>query len=141
MEPRSYTLKDFVGIVALIIIFVLIPAGVYLTSKQTSFFSKADESIIPKNIKVENITSESFTVSWETSGKPTLGFVSFGLIPDLGNSSFDDKDTDVRTSRTIHLVTLKNLVPDTKYYFKIGSDGAIFDDNGKPFEQITAPNH
>lgn len=139
MQQR-YTFKDFLGILALIIVFALIPAGVFLVSQKTAFFSKADVSISPQKIKITDVTEQSFTVSWETPGKPTLGFVSFGTTPSLGNSYFDDKDTDVRMKRSEHQVTLKNLNPATKYYFKIGSDGAIFDDGGKPFEQTTAPS-
>ncbi|MBI2595387.1 fibronectin type III domain-containing protein [Candidatus Daviesbacteria bacterium] len=139
MDHQGYTLKDIVGILFLIIIFALIPLGVYLISKQTVFFSKADVNITPAKVKVTNISENSLTITWLTEGKPASGFVSFGNTPELGNSLFDDRDRDARVSRFTHHVTLKNLDPQTKYYFKIGSSGALFDNNGLPFEAATAP--
>ncbi len=139
MNQQGYTLKDAFGVVVLLIIFVLIPLGVYLTSRQTAFFSKADANIFPSQVKISNISEDSLTISWVTLGKAAIGFVSFGNTSNLGNSLFDDRDTDVRTARFTHYVTLKNLNPQTKYYFKIGSAGVLFDNNGMVYEAVTAP--
>lgn len=136
-----YTFKDFIGAVILIIIFALIPLGVYLLTRQTVFFSKADTSY-PSKVKISNILEDSFTVSWLTKTK-TYGFITYSVDSNVRQDTkltvFDDRDTDVRTARLTHYVTIRNLNPQTKYYFKIGSGGSLFDKNGVPYEVSTAP--
>ncbi|MBI4999485.1 fibronectin type III domain-containing protein [Candidatus Gottesmanbacteria bacterium] len=86
----------------------------------------------PENVKVTNITDQSLTLSW-TTAKPTLGFVRFS-----GKKVFDDH---LRVS-TVHHVTLKNLKPQTSYYYRLGGGFRLFkfDKEGKSLPNIkTAP--
>lgn len=112
--------------------------SVYLVLQQTNFFSKADISNAPLQVKISNISDNSFTVSWITySVLP--GFITFGKDQNLTSTALDDRDNGGSNSRITHHVTLKDLEPSTVYYFKIGSGAEIYDDQGKFFMQTTAP--
>lgn len=124
----------------IIITFLLISGlliSIYLVSQQTSLFSKADVSTAPQEIKVSNISDNSFTISWLT-GKPTTGFIKYGSEA-LEETVQDDRDSGSQQLRTTHHVTLKNLEPGKTYYYKIFSGPEVFDNQGKPFTQVTAP--
>lgn len=123
MDPR-YSLKEILALLVLTIIFVGIPLGVYLVSKQTNILSRATISADPKNIKIASITRNSFSVSWITD-KLSIGFIKYGsLNPD--ETIFDDRDLEKRTQKLSHHVTLKNLEPEKTYYFKIGDTDQLF---------------
>lgn len=119
-----------------IIIFILLIGGLlvglYLVSQQTNLFPKAAPLIAPKEVKISNISDNSFTVSWITPDKQTIGFISSG-------STSDDRDAGGPKPRITHHITLKNLTPATVYSFKISSAGQVFDDQGKPYSVTTAP--
>lgn len=125
-------------ILFLIILIAGLILGIYLVSQTTSLFSRADISTVPQEIKVTNISDNSFTVSWITE-KPATGFLQYGGSEQLGDSIPDDRDTGVQQSHTTHHVTIKNLDPGTVYYYKITSGTENFDDRGKSFTQTTAP--
>lgn len=110
--------------------------GVYLVSQTTSLFSKADVSTAPSEIKVSNISDNSFTVSWLT-GKLTTGFIKYGSEA-LEETMQDDRDLGSQELRVTHHVTIKNLEPGKTYYYKIFSGPEVFDNQGKPFTQVTA---
>lgn len=94
-------------------------AGVFLVSfGNQNFFTQADVSLKPENIQITNAEDESVTISWQTL-KPTSGFVTFGQENPDKQSMLDDKDNKLPTSRTFHHVTLKKLIPQTTYQFKI----------------------
>lgn len=112
-----------------ILIFGLL-VSVYLLGQRTGFFSKADISAAPQDIRISNVSDNSFTVSWITA-KPVNGFVSFGGSESLGETAQDDRDSSGPKMRQTHHVTLKNLDPDTVYFYKIT--------NGDTAKQKTAP--
>lgn len=111
--------------------------GLYLVSRQTNLFSRADISTAPQEVKISNISDNSFTVSWLT-GKPTTGFIKYGS-PALEETAQDDRDLGSQEFRVTHHVTIKNLEPGKTYYYQIFSGQEVFDDQGKPFTQTTAP--
>lgn len=113
-------------------------AGVYLVSQRTNFFSRADISTAPQEIKVTNISDNSFTVSW-TSFKATTGFVKYSNSEQLGDTASDDRDSGAQKPRLTHHVTLKNLEPGKEYFYTITSGAEGFDNKGQPFRQTTAP--
>lgn len=125
-------------ILILILLIAGLVVGVYLVGQQTGFFSHAGTSVTPKEIKISNISDNSFAVSWITN-QPTTGFISYSVTPELGTAVSDDRDTEGRKDRFTHHVTLTNLSPDTLYYFKIGSGAEIYDNKGNSYEQKTAP--
>lgn len=117
-------------IIFLTVLIIGLVLGIVVISQQTNLFPKADISNLPKDIRVSNISDNSFTVSWITD-KAVNGFVSFGTTEKLGETAPDDRDSAGPKSRLTHHVTLKNLNPSVTYFYKIPS--------GNVSKQTTAP--
>ncbi|RJP47578.1 MAG: hypothetical protein C4584_00300 [Armatimonadetes bacterium] len=132
-------MKKVVSILFVVVSLVAIPVGIYLTSQQQKTTSKASFSEVPEQVKVTNISDNSLSVSWITPSKATIGFVTYGTAETLGETAFDDRDKSEQKPRYTHHVTLKNLTPDTQYFFKIVSDVGSYDDQGRPWKFKTAP--
>lgn len=124
----------------LLIILFGIAVTTYLVRTGVIVIGRATPSNIPYDIRITNIQDTSFTVSYITSQKAS-GTLSFGKDNALGNIFLDDRDNDTGNvnSYTVHHITVKNLEPQTKYYFSIVSDQKTFTNNGSPFEVTTAP--
>jgi len=106
--------------------------------------TKASATITPTNVTVSNISDTTYTVTWITK-EPTTGSIRLdGALP---NSFFFDErisgagsNTQLTTETyTTHVVTVRNLKPDTLYKFSIVSNGFSYTNNGKPYEIQTAP--
>lgn len=81
----------------------------------------------PKNVKISNVTDWQATVSWATP-KATRDLVvlsedtSFPIFPMFAKKKYvDDGDKGLKNLKfyTTHHVTVGELKPNTKYYFKI----------------------
>lgn len=112
-------------ILGLAIIFLGIAAGVYLTIREQTFLSKAAPDLTPKNITFTDIAEDSVAVSWQTNS-PVSSFITYGQNNPGEQTALDDKDNapvngpaGTPKTHTIHYVTLKNLLPKTKYLLKI----------------------
>lgn len=114
--------------------------GVSLVQKGGVGLLKAEPEAIPQQIKISNITENSFTVSWVTE-EEVLGFVKYGRTPPLEETVVDERNKLSGKSNPflVHHVKVENLSPGTKYYFKIGSGKRLFDNQGKAYEVTTAP--
>jgi len=75
----------------------------------------------PKQVKAEDITSSSAKISWSTE-KETFGYVEYGSTSDLGLSAQGSLDKKI----VQHTVSLRNLLPNTKYYYKVGSGSKVY---------------
>lgn len=117
-----------------------IAGGVYLVQKGGIWFLRAEPEAIPKQIRITNISENSFTVSW-TTDEAVIGFIKYGLTPSLEETVTDERDelSGQPVSYLVHHVKVEDRKPETKYYFKIGSGKRLFDNNGKPYEVTTAP--
>lgn len=122
----------------------IITIGIALTSflvkNGTVFKGQAQFAQIPQNPKISNISDTSFTVSFTTQDE-SIGSISFGKDKSLGQSAFDERDqkVDLVAPHKIHIITVKNLTPETRYFFSITSGQKLFLDNGNPFEVLTGP--
>ena len=127
-------------IVGIILVLGAIVSGVFLIKQGPSLFLRAAPEITPTQIKTTNVNGSSFTISWITDEK-TTGFVKYGLEQKLPFTATDDRDqlSGETESFLTHHVTVKNLKPNTSYFFKIGSGGKIFDNNGQTYQIKTAP--
>ncbi len=139
---KKNNIREVKNIVTAVFFWLLLVGGLlaalYLTTQRTNIFSKASLAPIPQNITVSNISDNSFTVSWITK-QPSYGFISYGQTESLGSIVTDERDLAERKQRLTHYVVLKNLLPETTYYFKVGSGSETFtQDNGKFFNQKTA---
>ncbi|MDO8452880.1 MAG: fibronectin type III domain-containing protein [bacterium] len=131
--------KKLFSIISLVVFAIALTVGIFLVGQQTGFFSEASPEEEPKDIKVTNISDNSFSVSWLTPDKVTAGFLVYGETEKLGSTASDDRDRTGQTSRFTHHTTVKNLDPSTLYYFKIGSGKKAYDDDGENFSISTAP--
>lgn len=130
--------KKILAALALILLLSGVAFSVYLVSQKTNFFSKASSSESPQQVKVTNLSDNSFTISWVT-GKKVPGFISWGPSEKLGKTTMDDRDINNPSPRFTHHITLKDLDPKTIYYYKINSGSVTLGNQGKSFAQETAP--
>lgn len=131
--------KKIFDLISALVLLIALPVGIFLVGQQTGFFSEASPEEEPQDVKVTNISDNSFTVSWLTPDKATAGFLVYGETEKLGVTASDDRDKSGQSSRFTHHVTVKNLDPSTIYYFKIGSGKKTYDDAGENFSINTAP--
>lgn len=122
----------------------LVVIGIILTTNivgnQTILKSTASNSEEPKNVRVTNLSDNSFTITYQTDAQVTSS-INYGLNKELGNAELDelDKEKGDFSPKNIHSITIKNLFPNTKYYLAIISGQNTFLNNGVPFEISTAP--
>ncbi len=121
------------------ILLITIGVGVttFLVQQGIIFKSRASVTEQPQNVRVTNITDNSFSVSYNTEDA-VIGSVNYGKDSSLGQSGLDDRDQQTGTLAThkIHSITVRNLTAQTKYYFSItsGKDNYI---NGDQLFEIT----
>lgn len=132
MNLSNKRLPTLLGVIILIAVVVL---GIYLIGNQ-----KEKPEYLPKEINISNLTDNRFSVSWVTD-EPTMGVIRYGTTPSLETTTKDDRDQISGESGKYltHHVTINNLKPKTKYYFKIGSrnEKKLYDNNGSPYEITT----
>lgn len=109
-------------------------AGVFFLGMKQVFRIGADTSVQPTDIRVSNVTDNSTTVSW-TTDKPSADFLIWGESE--GSASRIEKEGDGVQKYSTHSITLSGLKPNTKYFYKINSDGETFDNKGIPWEFST----
>ncbi len=126
--------KTIPSILGILILIVGIASGVFLVGQRQIFRLGAESGNLPRDIRISNIDSFTFTVTWITE-KDTVGFVSWGETPSLGQTTEEIGSK----AKKIHSLTIKNLKPSTTYYFVINSAGFKFDNNGVPWSVSTAP--
>ncbi|QQS61592.1 MAG: fibronectin type III domain-containing protein [Candidatus Moraniibacteriota bacterium] len=91
--------------------------------KQVDSGSEQAESTPPSisGVKVKDITGESAVVSWETD-EVSDSRVKYGTTKDLEYATIDSiTGFDPTKYTTSHSVTLRGLIPSTKYFFSTGS--------------------
>jgi len=78
-------------------------------------------------IRQTNIRDAQFTVSWATA-KKVSGRVNYGATSALGSTAVDDRGG--ATLDTLHHITIKNLKPNTLYYYEVVSGDTTDNSNG-----------
>lgn len=113
--------------------------GIFLANRSQTFLLKASGETTPQQIKITNITDSSFTVSWITLAA-AKGFISFGEKSQLGQTFLDERDEGTGNVQEYfaHYVSLKNLKPGIKYFFKINSAEKSFGNGDRPYEITSA---
>ncbi|MBP6882682.1 MAG: fibronectin type III domain-containing protein [Candidatus Levybacteria bacterium] len=99
------------------------------------FLTNASPAYTPEQIRISNQTDTSFTISYVTD-ESVLGSLSYGEGVERGKVALDDRDQQSGTPKqyNVHHITLRNLKPETTYYYTILSSDKVFQDEGKkPF--------
>jgi len=102
------------------------------------FHKKAPEKLQEvgvTDLQTVNIFATSATIVWQTE-QPVIGEVVFNQSENLREEARDNRDRGQSEPRITHFVTLKNLKPNTKYFYKIKNDGV--ESAEKVIEFITA---
>ena len=122
-------------IIGIFLLVIGLAAGVFLVRSSQLFRLGASQEGIPKDVRITNISDNSFSVSWVTQ-KAVIGFASWGDSPTALNKN--EVDEFEETSFT-HSLSVKGLSPGKAYYFKINSGGAEYDNNGTAWQVKTGP--
>lgn len=123
----------------------LVILGIVLTTiivrNQTSTKSQAENSQEPQNIKITNVSNNSFTITYQTDA-PATGSISYGKDKKLGESELEDLDKEKGSfsPKKIHSISITKLTPATKYFLAVVSGENTFLNNSSPFEILTGPN-
>lgn len=120
-------------ILGIILLFAGVFAGVILLRNSQVFKIGANPTITPKDVRVGSLSDSSATVSWVTADA-TIDFISYGLSPGVGTVVSETQDDQKFFT---HSITISGLNPETVYYFKINSEGTLFDNNGIPWQFTT----
>ena len=112
----------------------------FLVKNGVIFSGEAQFAQTPQDPKISNISDTSFTVTFTTQDE-SVGSINFGKDKNLGQAAFDERDqnADLVVPHKVHSITVKNLTPETRYFFSITSGQKLFLDNGNPFEVSTGP--
>jgi hypothetical protein len=131
---KKSTIPTILGIIVLV---VGAFAGVFFLRNSTVFKIGADAAATPKNIRVGNITDTSATLSW-TTDKASINFLVWGTSAGSVNKT-QNEDTTGQKYFT-HSITLTGLTTNTTYFYKINSDGTMFDNSNAPWQFKTGPS-
>lgn len=140
---KSFFQRRIPTIAGLIVLVVALMGGIVLVGSDTAqvFSPRATPQTTPKEIKVTNVTDDSFTVSFVTDDA-TAGFIKYGTEDGKLNSQIsDDRDQLSGTigEYKLHHVTVRGLTANTSYYYVLGTGSrSTFDNNGSAFTLKTA---
>jgi hypothetical protein len=146
MSKTGLMTKRIPTAVGVLILLGGLVAGVILVNSRQGLLTKAGPTEAPKNVKISDLGSNTFTVSWVTD-TPVTGYLKYSENPaKITTPAGDTRDQISGSSQgyTNHYVKVTGLNPDKTNYFMIGSGSQLYDDNGKPFEvrtgqQVIAP--
>lgn len=132
--------KRIPTLLGLIILTIGIAATSVLVQTGVITIQQAAPGETPENVRITNVTATSFTVSYTTQAK-VLGSLAYGTTSDFGSVGFDDRDQKNTTAGeySLHYITVKNLKPETLYFFAITSGKDTYLHNDAPFQVTTAP--
>ena len=116
-------------------------AGILLVSQRQGLTTQAGPTAQPKNVRISNVGSNSYTVSW-TSDVPVTGFLKYSDNPTrltLPAGDTRDQISGTTNQYTTHYVDVTGLSADKTYYFEIGSGSQTYNDGGRPYQVRTTP--
>src|SRR6185369_13982375 len=116
--------KRFPTVLGLVFLGAGLAIGIFLLSTGTGgFFPRATPETTPKQVKITNVSNDSFTVSFLTDSS-VPGYIKYSNDANrLSLQAGDDRDQLSGTigQFTTHHITVRGLDPSTTYYFSIGT--------------------
>jgi len=107
--------------------------GIFLVQRQQIFRIGAQPEAIPENVRVSNINSDSFSLTW-TTDKDATSLVKY--TKDSSNLSNTTAPESIASK--LHFITISGLEPSTIYNIEIVSNGETYDNNGTPWQAKTS---
>jgi hypothetical protein len=137
---KSFWDKRIPTLLGILLITIGVGVTTFLVKQGVLFKSSASITQQPQDVRITNVTDNSFSVSYKTEDS-VIGSVNFGKDSALGGSGLDDRDqqTGILTSHKIHNITVRDLTAQTKYYFSITSGQDKYVNGDQPFEITTGP--
>jgi hypothetical protein len=121
--------KKIPTIIAILVLVVSVAVGVLLVQNKQIFKIGAAADAAPQDVRITNIEDTNFTISWITD-KAVVGAIDWGTQSNNQTNKLPSTDT---TPQNVHFMVLSGLTSGTTYYFKIESDGVIYDNSGIPW--------
>ncbi len=126
------TSKKIPVVLGVVVLLAGLAAGVYMVGQSQGLFVEAGPTATPRQVRISNVKADSFTVSFVTDTSVT-GSIRYGATAKKINKAFsDDRDqlSGSTSQYTTHFVTIKSLIPNTKYYFMVGSGSKRYGKDG-----------
>src|SRR5687768_14362541 len=121
MKPRPFKIPTLLGMFSIICVGILIGFFLLYSKQILNLFVPEEEK--PRQVRITNVTSNSFTVSWLT-GQETEGLLKYGSGKTLDNAAL--QVSEIPSPSFVHSVQVGDLKPETTYNFQVGRDGATF---------------
>ena len=134
---KQFWNKRIPTLVGILLITIGVGVTTFLVNQGVLLRSNASVTEQPQNVRITNVTDNSFSVSYETDIQ-VIGSINYGKDSKLGQQALDDRDqqTGSLNSHKIHNITARNLDPQTKYFFSITSGQNNYT-NGEQLFEIT----
>lgn len=117
-----------------LIITLAASAFFYFYFKQTSRLSP---NFAISDLAAVNLFSSSATIVWQTTA-PSTGQVLYSETQNLNSKAKDNRDQADPQARLSHFVSINDLKPETKYFYKIQNNGVNYPEKALEFK--TASN-
>ena len=83
--------KRIPTLLAMLLIVVGVGITSFLVNKGVIIVGRASPTTNPQNVRISNITDNSFTVSYNTDAQ-VIGSINYGKNLNLGQTALDDRD-------------------------------------------------
>ena len=130
INTNKIKIPTLIGIIVLVF---GVTAGVLLISSKQLFKLGAQGTNPPKNVRISNITGDSFTATWTTQ-EESVSLLLWGS--DKTNLAKSEAD-EIAGAGFTHSVTVRGLTSQKVYYFIINSGGEEYDNNDIPWQVTT----
>jgi hypothetical protein len=137
---KNFWNKRIPTLLGILLITIGVAVTIFLVNQSTLFKSNASTTEQPQNVRITNVTDNSFSISYETEIQ-VIGSLNYGKNNKLGQQALDDRDQQTGSlgSHMVHNITVRNLDPQMKYYFSITSGQNNYTNGDQLFEVSTGP--
>lgn len=92
-----------------------------------------EDKIEISDLQTANISGDSATILWQTNS-PTIGQILYAETENLKQTAPDNRDFKNPLQRFTHFVTLKNLKPNTRYFYKVKNNNSLMPEKALEFK-------
>ncbi len=132
--------KKIPTIIGLLLVGLAVMVFRFAFDRVSPLLTKASATLTPQHVTVSNISDTAFTVSWITAEPTTGALILDGIKAPVYDDRFSSPAGPNNNNQTFltHMISVRNLKPETTYHLRLLSGGKTFLNNGNPFEIRTA---